>query len=204
MIVPRGSVPGRSLTAMVILGALASLLFGVGSAQAAKAGPPTIMRFSLAELASRASLICVCRMTNQQSEWDSNKNMLITVVTLQAEEVLKGAMAAGSDLQVDLFSSFTSEQLNVGGAAFEQGERAVLFLAPSGGEAKRYNIVGWAQGKFTVRTNPKTGEERIVRRLEGIHFAPSKPGEAVGEMPQTLGELRAAIQTAVGSGAATP
>jgi hypothetical protein len=202
----RGPVLRFRMAAMVTVGTLALVLLSVESGLAAKAkdAPPTIARFSLAELASRAALICVCHMTKQQSEWDSSKNMLVTVVSLQADEVLKGTVAAGSDLQVDLFSSFTSEQLNVGGAAFEQGERAVLFLTPAGGDATRYNIVGWAQGKFTIRTNPKTGEERVVRRLEGIHFDPSEAG---GEMPQTLGELRRAIQAAVangGGGAPTP
>jgi len=185
--------------------ALAIILLSAAPGRAAK-GPPTIARFSLAELANQAEIICVCHMTSQQSEWDSDKNMLITVVTVQTEEAFKGAVAEGSDLQVELFSSFTSEQLNVGGAAFEQGERVVLFLAPTGGAAagKRYTIVGWAQGKFTIRTNPKTGEERVDRRLEGIHFAPSKAGEAGGEMPQTLTELRAAIRAAVTPPAAAP
>ncbi|HTP42641.1 MAG TPA: hypothetical protein VML36_09480 [Nitrospiria bacterium] len=209
MIAPRGSALRFHPAAMAMMGALAIVLLSVDAGLAAKGkdAPPTIARFSLSELVSRASLICVCHMTGQQSEWDSGKNMLVTVVSLQADEVLKGTAAAGSDLQVDLFSSFTSEQLNVGGAAFEQGERAVLFLTPAGGDAKRYNIVGWAQGKFTIRTNPKTGEERVVRRLEGIHFAPSRTGEDGGEMPKTLGELRRAIQAAVtggGGGASAP
>jgi hypothetical protein len=189
---------------------VAAILAGASIGLAATAQPVTVARMSLNELAGQADLICICRMTGQQSEWDGDKNMLVTVVTLQTEEVLKGAMAAGSDLQVDLFSSFTSEQLNVGGAAFEQGERAVLFLkpagtvGPAGNTATRYTIVGWAQGKFTIRTNPKTGEERVVRRLEGIHFTPSNAGGSDGGMPRTLGELRSAIRVAVNPPVAAP
>lgn len=191
---------------LLCVAGVAAILAGA-SAGRATAAPVTVARMSLHDLAGQADLICICRMTGQQSEWDGDKNMLVTVVTLQTEEVLKGAVAAGSDLQVDLFSSFTSEQLNVGGAAFEQGERAVLFLTPAGpagNTAKRYNIVGWAQGKFTIRTNPKTGEERVVRRLEGIHFAPSNAGDSGGGMPRTLGELRSAIRVAVNPPAAAP
>ena len=203
-----GRAGGLRPAVSALIWSLAVLLLGAAPGQAAKAPPaPTIARLSLADLSGQAAVICVCHMTDQRSEWDAEKNMLITVVTLQAEEALKGAVAAGSDLQVELFSSFTSEQLNVGGAAFEQGERGVLFLKPAGDAAgKHYNIVGWAQGKFTIRVNPKTGEERVERRLEGIHFAPpSKAGDGGGEMPQTLNELRTAIRAAVtGAGGTSP
>jgi len=201
----RGGACGLSRWFLCVVG-VAAILAGA-STGLATAAPVTVARMSLNDLAGQADLICICRMTGQQSEWDGDKNMLVTVVTLQTEEVLKGAMAVGSDLQVDLFSSFTSEQLNVGGAAFEQGERAVLFLkpaGPAGNDAKRYNIVGWAQGKFTIRTNPKTGEERVVRRLEGIHFTPSNAGGSGGGVPRTLGELRSAIRIAVNPPAAAP
>jgi hypothetical protein len=205
----RGGACGLTVWFLCVAG-VAAILAGASTGRATAARPVTVARMSLNDLVGQAELICICRMTGQQSEWDGDKNMLVTVVTLQTEEVLKGTVAAGSDLQVDLFSSFTSEQLNVGGAAFEQGERAVLFLTPAvpagpaGNDAKRYNIVGWAQGKFTIRTNPKTGEERVVRRLEGIYFTPSNAGESGGGMPQTLGELRSAIRVAVNPPAAAP
>jgi hypothetical protein len=185
------------------------VLVSAVTAHAAKAPQaPVIARLSLSDLADQAVLICVCHMTEQRSEWDGEKNMLMTVVTLQTEELLKGAAEAGSDLQVELFSSFTNQPLNIfGGAVFEQGERAVLFLKPAGDAAgKHYHIVGWAQGKFTVRTNPTTGEERVERNLQGIHFSPSiSAGTAGGsEMPTTLNDLRTAIRTVVPQAGGTP
>jgi hypothetical protein len=164
----------------------------------APAPAPTVTRLGLNELAGQSTIICLCHMTDQRSEWDGEKNMLVTVVTLQGEEYFKGAGKPGDELAVELFSGFGHEQLNIFGTVFEQGERVVVFLAPAGdAAAKHYHIVGWAQGKFTVRTDPKTGEERVDRHLEGIHFSPPKPGETVGATPQTLNELRAAIRAAV-------
>ncbi len=186
--------------------ALALVLLSVAPGQAAKAPPPMVARLNLADLAGQAAVICVCHMTDQQSEWDGEKNMLITVVKLEGEESLKGGGKPGDELAVELFSGFGHEQLNIfGGTVFEQGERAVLFLKPAGDAAgKHYHIVGWAQGKFTVRTNPKTGEELVERHLEGLHFSPPKPGEPVVDIPQTLNELRTAIRAAVTSADSAP
>lgn len=198
------------VTGVGVILVLAAVLAGVSPGHAAIALPVTVARMSLTDLTAQAELICICHMTGQQSEWDGDKNMLITVVTLEGEEFLKGGGKPGDELAVELFSGFGHEQLNIFGTVFEQGERAVLFLTPAdpagpaGNNAKRYHIVGWAQGKFTIRTNPKTGEERVERHLEGIHFAPLKAGESGGEMPQTLNELRTAIRAAVTPPSAAP
>jgi hypothetical protein len=190
--------------------AMTAVLAGISPGQAATPPPVTVARMSLNDLAGQAELICICHMTGQQSEWDGDKNMLVTVVTLEGEEFLKGGDKPGTELVVELFSGFGHEQLNIFGTVFEQGERAVLFLTPAGSagpagnDRKRYHIVGWAQGKFTIRTNPKTGEERVERHLEGIHLAPLKTGETSGEMPHTLNELLTAIRTTVTPPAPAP
>jgi len=182
---------------------MVSIAIPAGAAKAPKA--PTIARLSLADLAGQSAVICVCHMTDQRSEWDGEKNMLITVVTVQAEDVLKGSAAAGGDLQVELFSSFTNEQLNMfGGAVFEQGERAVLFLKPAGDAAgNHYHLVGWAQGKFTVRTNSKTGEERVERNLKGINFSAPAAGGAT-EPPQLFKEFVSAVRAVVPQAGGAP
>jgi hypothetical protein len=202
---------GRRLraAASIVMGVMAALFLLAFAAPGHAAKPPqvpTIARMSLADLAGQATIICVCHMTDQRSEWDGEKNMLITVVTVEAEELLKGAAADGN-LQVELFSSFASEQLNLfAGAVFEQGERAVLFLKPAGDAAgKHYHIVGWAQGKFTVRTNPKTGEERVERNLKGLHFSAPPAGGEAAEPPQPFKEFLSAVRAAThDAGAASP
>ena len=151
---------------------------------------------SLEELANEATDICVCRVVEQQSQWDAEQNMIVTIVTLQAEERLKGS--GGDQLQVEALGGIVGDKgLKVTGApVFEQGERAVLFLKAADND--RHHVVGWAQGKFTIRTDPNTGEEQIERNLSGVHF--TTPGAPEGtESPRTLTQLKSAIQAVVGS-----
>ena len=165
----------------------------------------TISPLSLSDLTSQATVICTCRMVDQQSDWDVGKNMLVTNVTLQVEEYVKGGDDA--EVVVELFIGFGQESQNIlGGAIFEQGERMILFLKPAdaGDDAgNRYHIVGWAQGKFTIRTNAKTGQERIERNLRGIEF--STP-EAMSEFQalETPRALKSAVQSATASGSESP
>jgi hypothetical protein len=126
-----------------------------------------VQALTIEQLAAEAALICTCRMTGQRSDWDVERSMLVTYVALSVEESYKGE--GDSAVEVELFSGLGHEQLNLfSGAVFEQGEQAVLFLKPSGtstASAPRYHLVGWAQGKFTVRSDPKNGEEWVERNL---------------------------------------
>ncbi|MEW6325397.1 MAG: hypothetical protein AB1515_08445 [Nitrospirota bacterium] len=141
---------------------------------------------SLNELVHDADVICTCSVLEQHSQWDPEQNMIITIVTLQVEERLKGG--GGDQIQVEALGGIVGDKgLKVTGApVFEQGERAVLFLKSAG--ENRHHVVGWAQGKFTIRTDPTTGEERIERNLKGVHL--TAPEQAP---PATLGQLKSAI-----------
>jgi hypothetical protein len=159
---------------------------------------------SLPELAQESTMICTCQAVSQESRWDPDQNALVTDVKLHVEEYLKGA--AGTDIAVQTLSGMAGAPglKSADAPVFEQGERAILFLQPvepRSADGERYQVVGGVQGKFTIRTNPKTGEERVERHLEGIHPR-EKAGEA-GGMPQTLNELRSAIRAAVTPPAAT-
>jgi hypothetical protein len=160
---------------------------------------------SLHDLAQESTIICTCQAVSQESRWDPDQNALVTDVKLQVEEYLKGA--AGNDIAVQTLSGGAGAPgpKSADAPVFEQGERAILFLqpvAPRSVDGERYQVVGGAQGKFTIRTNPKTGEERIERHLEGIHSR-ENAGEAGGEPPRTLNELRSAIRAVVPPPAAT-
>jgi hypothetical protein len=148
----------------------------------------------LAELAREATVICTCRMVDQRSDWDAARNLLVSVVHLQAEDYLKGG--GTPELVVELVSGFGGEKGRTApaGAAFEQGERAVIFLKPSPGPAdgeQRYQIVNGSQGKFTIRVDPETGQERIEWNWQG-----PRPPEMV-EL-RTLEQLKALIRDRVG------
>jgi hypothetical protein len=134
-------------------------------------------------------------MVEQRNEWDGARQLMVTVVHLQAEEYLKGRGAP--ELVVELLSGFGDEKgrNRSAGTAFEQGERAVIFLKPAAGpaaEAQRDQIVNGAQGKFTIRTDPQTGKESVEWGWQG-----ASPAELAAL--QTLEQLKAAIRGAVDS-----
>ncbi len=155
----------------------------------------SIVAFTLSELAREAAIICTCRAMGQQNLWDADRNMMVTTINLQADEYFKGQ--GGAELVVEVLSGFAPGKgaAPIAGAVFEQEERAVLFLAPVGvpaaDETQHYVVVQGAQGKFTIRVDPQTGEERVEWNWRGAHA----PGEAD---LQTLPQLTAAIRGAVG------
>lgn len=172
-------------------------LFGLLIAFPAAAAPAesAVVPFTLSELTREAAIICTCRAMGQQNLWDADRNMMVTTINLQADEYFKGQ--GGAELVVEVLSGFAPGKgaAPIAGAVFEQEERAVLFLAPVGApaadEAPHYAVVQGAQGKFTIRVDPQTGEERVEWNWRGARA----PGEAD---LQTLPQLTSAIRGAVG------
>jgi hypothetical protein len=183
-------------TTIAILCATVSVIVLAGVTHAAVMPPK-----SLNELADESTVICTCRVVDQQSQWDTEQNMIVTLVTLQVEEYLKGT--GGQELTVEALGGIVGDKgLKVTGApVFELGERAVLFLKAA--ENNRHHVVGWAQGKFTVRTDPNSGEERIERSLKDVHLTtPEVPGGP--QEIRTLSQLKAAIRAIVTPPAKNP
>jgi hypothetical protein len=183
MTIPRPIITSLCLTI--------GLLLWAGVLQAAPAAPAK----SLGDLAGEATIICTCQVVDQQSQWDTEQSALVTLVTLHVEEYLKGA--GGQELAVETLGGIVGDKgLKVTGApVFEQGERAVLFLKPAGETAPantKYDVVGEAQGKFTIRTDPTSGEDHVEWNWRGIRHP---------ELPElrTLDQLKAALR-AVSSG----
>ena len=176
-----------SLTLLIQMGLLSSASAAVMPAR------------SLGDLASAADVICTCQVHTLHSEWDSEQNMIITIVTLEVEEYLKGS--GEPTLQIQVPGGIIGDQgLKVTGApVFQKDERSVLFLKSGrvdrlGGQ--RHHVVSWAQGKFRIETDPESGDELIDRDLRGVHFMTPRTSEG-GKPPRTLSELKAAIHSAV-------
>jgi hypothetical protein len=60
-----------------------------------------------------------------------------------------------------------------GAPEFRQGEELILFLA--GQPGKQFLVVGWTQGTFRIRRDPRTGEETVTQDSAEIPvFDPEK------------------------------
>jgi hypothetical protein len=156
---------------------------------------------SLDDLASAAGVICICQVRALHSQWDPDQEMIVTIVTLEVEEYIKGA--GETTLQIQIPGGIVGDQgLKVTGApVFQEQERSVVFL--KSGRSDRmgdhwHHVVGWAQGKFTIHIDPGSGEELIRRNLAGVHFTPPR-GATEAPMPRTLKQLRTAIASIVGT-----
>ena len=154
---------------------------------------------SLADLVSIADVICTGQVLSLDSQWDPDQDMIVTIVTLEVEEYLKGS--GEPTLQIQVPGGIVGDEgLKVTGTpVFQEQERVVLFLKSGrtdrpGGQ--RHHVVSWAQGKFRIETDSESGDELFDRDLRGVHFMTPRASEG-GKPPRTLPELKAAIHSAM-------
>jgi hypothetical protein len=93
---------------------------------------------------------------------EDERGNLRTRAQLEVETVLKGQRSVDAVL-VDQVGGVLHDILSPIplAARFSPGERGVFFLEHT--STGRTTIVGWSQGKYTLRTQPKTGAEMVVR-----------------------------------------
>jgi branched-subunit amino acid aminotransferase/4-amino-4-deoxychorismate lyase len=108
------------------------------------------------DLAQRSDVIVVGKVSNLHSAWTADKSRIVTTVTLQVDQSLKGAPGTGTMTvitpggEVDGVGELYSHC-----ARFVRDENVVVF-------AKRntkgdFSITAGQQGKMSVRKDPETG-----------------------------------------------
>ncbi len=126
---------------------------------AAVANATTLARLSFEELAARADVIVRARCLSSESRWERGE-----IWTFSQFEVL----GAPKGLVPGLITVRT-----LGGRAhgfvsvvedvprFVPGEETYLFLVPS--RASAFQLLGWAQGTFRIRRDPRSGRENVTQ-----------------------------------------
>jgi hypothetical protein len=160
-----------------------------------------ILLMDLSDLAAEADRIVVAEVLSTRSEWNRAHTRISTRIEISVSESWKGAAPAGRRIViVQPGGSVGDIEMRVHGVpAFEQGERAVLFLrdlAPSG-----VAVVGMAQGKRVLRFEAAT-QRWVVEPTDRSAAVTIQPdGRLIPAPPDTvvwpLEDLRARVRTLV-------
>ncbi|MHB8421069.1 MAG: hypothetical protein ACYDCL_23605 [Myxococcales bacterium] len=146
--------------------ALAALL------AAAPASASIARALSLDDLAGRAELVVLGRVTGQQARWSRDHLRIATRVEVQVDERWKGAAGGEITLLCPGGELDGLGQVVLGEPRFEVGERVVLFLVKRG---DFYRAVGMSQGVFRVEGATATQDLRELALAR-----PSPAGLSIG------------------------
>ncbi len=123
-------------------------------------------RLSLQQLTGRADVIVVGRATGSAGRWIGRT--LVTAVTIQVAESLKGSVGGGIEVLlpggIDANRRVKVAMTYAGAPRVQQGEDVLLFLTTDDRMAG-YVVAGYAQGKFSVVT--QRGTRMISQDLRG-------------------------------------
>jgi hypothetical protein len=135
---------------------LAGATFWSPPAQATTMTPLTIE-----QMTDASDLVVRAEVTQVWVEEDERGN-LRTRAQLEVETVIKGQRSVDAVLVDQVGGVLHNQFAPVPFAArFSDGERGIFFLEHT--STGRTTIVGWSQGKYTLRTQPDSGAEMVVR-----------------------------------------
>ena len=173
--------------------AAAALLLG-----AAVAGATQVLHLDTRGLTSESSDIVIGLVGAQRVHWNDAHTMILTDVTIQVSQSLKGA---GGDLTLtQLGGELDGMRYAVEGSpVFRAGEEVVVFAWRD--RAGRAQVDGLAQGKFEIRRDPASGARLVQRALPGFGVGDAKTLRAAPlNLPlqrPTLDQLVREIQAAL-------
>jgi len=152
--------------------ALAALLLAAVSAAT------TVIRMDTRALVLRSNDIVIGTVQGTRSYWDAGHTRILTDVTVQVRESLKG-VAAGPVVLTQLGGELDGMRYHIEGSPhFARGEEALLFLwrDPQG----RAQVNGLAQGKFDIGVDAK-GARTVQRSGPGLGFKDVRTLDALPE-----------------------
>jgi len=138
-----------------------------------------IINLSLKEIAKTADVIAVGSVEKKEAQWVGRR--IETTVRIKAVEYWKGDLGDSfeiTQLGGDMYYPIPVSMRCGGAPVFYEGERVVLFLqdppppksnkdkSPDKAASRLWTspmVVGWAQGKYTVLSDPATGKDKVLR-----------------------------------------
>ena len=158
----------------------------------------TVEAMTLDEMAVRAEMVFVGRVTGTRAEWNTARTQIYTHVTFEVERFIKGG-AGERQVIVRLWGGRVGGFTSVvpGTPQFASGEEVLLFC--SGSRARIPTVLGLSLGKFSIKRD-STGEAVLRRDISGLvlenYRTDSRP---VGTPPvrYRLSEVEARIRTAL-------
>jgi hypothetical protein len=144
---------------------------------------------STEEMVKKADVICIGTVEKKESRWISGH--IETTMAINVSEYLKGNL--GSAVEITQMGGVLEEPIPIaqhvtGMPEFYKDEEVLLFLStqkkqftftpekapdPKSRLLDSPQVVGLEQGKYTIVTDPQTGEKRVTHfRLENIGILP--------------------------------
>lgn len=119
----------------------------------------TFRYMTFAELVTRAHAVIRARSLSSESRWERGE--IWTFTNFETTDALKGTVPRLVTVRTLGGQAGHLRSIVEGAPQFYAGEEVYLFLAPASGE--RYQIVGWAQGTFRIRTEEHSGQETVTQ-----------------------------------------
>lgn len=123
------------------------------------AGATVLAPASLSELAAGAGVVLRGRVAALTPQWRDDRRGIETVVTVEAEEYLKGSLGPEVTFTVPGGQMGPYRSIMIGAPRFVEGEQVILFLA--GNAPALPHLVGFSQGVYRVRPDA-AGVQRVI------------------------------------------
>ncbi|HUB10020.1 MAG TPA: hypothetical protein VMB50_23655 [Myxococcales bacterium] len=161
---------------------------------AAPAAASIARALSLDDLAARAEVVVLGRVTAQAPRWTPDHRRIVTRVTVRVEELWKGSAGATITVLRPGGELDGLGQVVLGEARFAVGELVVLFLVKRG---DFYRVVGMSQGAFRVEGGTATQDLRELALVRASPDGPRIGAHGEGALPpMALGDLEARVAAA--------
>lgn len=148
----------RSNFTRALLALLAGLVAGTTLPEAARCQPTAVER---EELARRADVIVVGKVTAINSEWNSNRTRIQSRVTLSVDQHIKGEESGTSVTILTLGGEVDGVgEVYSHTARFKEDERVVVFAGKDRQGVLR--VIGGDDGKLTVTKEEGTGRQFVA------------------------------------------
>ncbi len=149
----------------------------------------------LDRLVERAEVIFIGQAVKQESAWNTEHTRIYTRTTFRVDEYLKGD--AGDLLTIETPGGVAEGvgMLVPGVPLFRLQGNNLIFVTP-GSRTGTHRVLGWAQGRFRIRRNAKTGRETLSRSLKHVSLVGGKDatGKSLREI-RHLDEMKEAIKS---------
>jgi hypothetical protein len=129
----------------------------------------TVARLNLDQLVQRADLIVQGHVESVYSQWDEERRLVFTYISIRVDESLKGERRQ-SVLIRQVGGTVGTMQMSVAGVPqFRSGEMAIVFLKRQ--DDSTFQVVGMSQGLY------KIVENCAVSNVFGVDLIDSRTGE---------------------------
>ena len=160
----------------------------------------------LNQLTKESSAVVHGRIEASRVEWNTARTRILTVYTVRAERYLKGFLGPTFEL-TEPGGELHGLAMRISGAPhFRLGEEAVLFVWTDGVRG-RQQAIGFEQGVFRVRRDPRTGMKLLSRSAplqkagevtSSGRGAGAVEGRTDGELSRFLAQVSQAVERTEG------